>query len=285
MSTSGVTCPVCGYPNLHEPAYDKHGYPSFEICPSCGVEFGYEDHSKSHPQLRREWIKGGKEWSSVAIAAPADWDQDSQLAQLLDGRVAEPDCIPGYLLNRLKARYGEPQRHYHTWDHIEALKRHFDSLKEHWHRPEPVLWALYWHDAIYDPTRPDNEELSAQLLEEEGAAHLSADDLAFAAEIIRATAKHEVPEGLSDDERADLSLFLDIDLSILGAPEPVFDQYEVNVRKEYAFVPEEAFRAGRAKVLKSFADRPAIYFTGEGQSRWDAQARRNLSKSLAQLAG
>jgi predicted metal-dependent HD superfamily phosphohydrolase len=193
--------------------------------------------------------------------------------------------IPTELIEGLKARYGEPQRHYHTWVHIEALKRHFDSLKAHWHRPEPVLWALYWHDAIYDPTRPDNEELSAQLLEEEGASHLEAADLALAAEIIRATAKHDVPEGLSDDDRADLALFLDIDLSILGAPEPVFDQYEVNVRREYAFVPEEVFRTGRAKVLKSFADRPAIYFTDEGRSRWDAQARRNLSRSLAQLAG
>lgn len=193
--------------------------------------------------------------------------------------------IPTELIDDLKARYGEPQRHYHTWDHIEALKRHFDNLEAHWHRPEPVLWALYWHDAIYDPTRPDNEELSAQLLEDEGAAHMSANELALAAEIIRATAKHEVPEGLSDDDRADLALFLDIDLSILGAPVSVFDEYEVNVRKEYAFVPEEAFRTGRAKVLKSFADRPAIYFTEEGRGRWDAQARRNLSKSLAQLAG
>ena len=193
--------------------------------------------------------------------------------------------IPTELIDGLKARYAEPQRHYHTWDHIEALRRHFDSLEAHWNRPEPVLWALYWHDAIYDPTRPDNEELSAQLLEDEGAAHMSVNNLAFAAEIIRATAKHDVPEGLSDDERADLSLFLDIDLSILGTPEPVFDQYEVNVRREYAFVPDEAFRAGRAKVLKSFADRPAIYFTEEGRSRWDAQARRNLSRSLAQLAG
>lgn len=193
--------------------------------------------------------------------------------------------IPTELIEGLKARYAEPQRHYHTWEHIEALKRHFDSLKAHWHWPEPVLWALYWHDAIYDPTRPDNEELSAQLLEEGGADHLGSNDLAFAAEIIRATAKHEVPEGLSDDDRADLALFLDIDLSILGAPEPVFDQYEVNVRKEYAFVPEEDFRTGRAKVLKSFADRPAIYFTEEGRSRWDAQARRNLARSLAQLEG
>ena len=193
--------------------------------------------------------------------------------------------VPAKLISGLKARYDEAQRHYHSWDHIEALKRHFDSLEAHWHRPVPVLWALYWHDAIYDPTRSDNEELSAQLLEEEGAGHLGAADLAFAAEIIRATAKHEVPDGLSVDDRADLALFLDIDLSILGAPEAVFDQYEANVRKEYAFVPEDAFLTGRARVLKSFAGRPAIYFTEEGRGRWDAQARRNLTRSLAQLEG
>lgn len=192
--------------------------------------------------------------------------------------------IPAELIEGLKVRYGEAQRHYHTWDHIEALKRHFDSLSENWHRPEAVLWALYWHDAIYDPTRGDNEELSAQLLEDEARGHLNDDDLAFAAKIIRATAKHEVPDGLSEEDRADLALFLDIDLSILGAPEAVFDQYEAKVRKEYAFVPDEAFRAGRARILKGFAERADIYFTGEGRMRWDAQARRNLARSLSALS-
>jgi len=192
--------------------------------------------------------------------------------------------IPSKLIENLKARHGEPQRHYHTWDHIEALKRHFDNLKANWHRPEPVLWALYWHDAIYDPTRGDNEELSAQLLEDEASGHLGANDLAFAVKIIRATAKHEVPDGLSEEDRADLALFLDIDLSILGAPEAVFDQYEANVRKEYAFVPDEAFRAGRARILKGFAERAGIYFTEEGRARWDAQARHNLARSLSTMA-
>lgn len=193
--------------------------------------------------------------------------------------------VPAELIEGLKARYGEAQRHYHTWDHIEALKRHFDGLSESWHRPEPVLWALYWHDAIYDPTRADNEELSAQLLEEEGRGHLNDDDLAFAAQIIRATAKHEVPDGLGPEDEHDLALFLDIDLSILGAPDAVFDRYEADVRKEYAFVPEEAFRAGRARILKGFAERREIYFTEEGRLRWDARARSNLQRSLDRMAG
>lgn len=192
--------------------------------------------------------------------------------------------VPARLLDGLKARYGEPQRHYHTWDHIGALKRHYDDLSAHWRRPVPVLWALYWHDAIYDPTASDNEELSAQLLEAEGSSVLAEDDLALGAQIIRATAKHEIPGGLDPDDENDLALFLDIDLSILGAAAPVFDQYEADVRAEYAFVPDEAFRAGRLRILKSFSDRETIYFTAEGRQRWDQQARANLGRSIAQLS-
>lgn len=192
--------------------------------------------------------------------------------------------VPARLLDGLKARYGEPQRHYHTWDHIGALKRHYDDLSAHWRRPVPVLWALYWHDAIYDPTASDNEELSAQLLEAEGSSVLAEDDLALGAQIIRATAKHEIPGGLDPDDENDVALFLDIDLSILGAAAPVFDQYEADVRAEYAFVPDEAFRAGRLRILKSFSDRETIYFTAEGRQRWDQQARANLGRSIAQLS-
>ena len=112
---------------------------------------------------------------------------------------------------------------------------------------------------------------------------MSEDDLAFAAEIIRATAKHEVPDGLSDEDEHDLALFLDMDLSILGAPAPVFDAYEAKVRKEYHFVPEEVFRAGRTRILESFVQRSDIYFTGEGRARWGKQARANLKRSLRAL--
>ena len=55
---------------------------------------------------------------------------------------------------------------------------------------------------------------------------------------------------------------MDIDLAILGQPQAVFDAYEKAVRAEYAFVSDEQFRVGRAAVLRSFLERPAI-FTGE----------------------
>ncbi len=72
-------CPVCGYNGLHEPAYDRHGYASFEICPCCGIEFGYEDARRSHESLRDKWIARGMPWWSDVRKPPAGWDPVQQL--------------------------------------------------------------------------------------------------------------------------------------------------------------------------------------------------------------
>jgi len=53
------TCPVCGFAELTQPPYDSTGCASFEICPSCGTEFGYHDANKSHEELRRRWLAAG----------------------------------------------------------------------------------------------------------------------------------------------------------------------------------------------------------------------------------
>ncbi|HRK66910.1 MAG TPA: hypothetical protein PKY73_05105 [Hyphomonas sp.] len=191
--------------------------------------------------------------------------------------------IPARMIDALRARYSEPGRHYHSWAHIEALMRHYRRWEATFHRPVPVLWALYFHDAIYDPTEKDNEEQSAILMEREAKDHLPADDIAFAATIVRATAAHKVPDGMSQDAAADTALFLDLDLSILGAPTHIYDRYETDIRKEYAFVPEEAFRAGRGAILKGFLARERLYLTDIAHSEWDALARENMKRAVAAL--
>jgi hypothetical protein len=72
------TCPVCGYSELQKPAYDRFGYPSFEICPCCGVEFGYQDARRSHESLRAEWVAKGTQWR-FPEARPPGWDPLLQL--------------------------------------------------------------------------------------------------------------------------------------------------------------------------------------------------------------
>ena len=91
-------------------------------------------------------------------------------------------------LAKLKARYGEPQRAYHTWAHIEALLDHFDILADHVHNKTRILWALYWHDAVYDTTRGDNEAVSADMLRTDGQGLVPDETLEEAAIIIEATA-------------------------------------------------------------------------------------------------
>jgi transposase-like protein len=74
-------CPVCGYYGLEEEPYDE-GCASFEICPSCGTQFGYEDVSKSHEELRQAWIEDGSRWWSKNIEPPRNWNPRQQLASL-----------------------------------------------------------------------------------------------------------------------------------------------------------------------------------------------------------
>lgn len=79
------TCPVCGYPELAEPAYDAYNCSSFEICPSCGVEFGNDDfhislpRAETHRLLREKWIADGTLWWSTTQPPPPDWDPLDQL--------------------------------------------------------------------------------------------------------------------------------------------------------------------------------------------------------------
>ena len=139
-----------------------------------------------------------------------------------------------------------------------------------------MLLALWFHDAIYQPKRNDNEDKSAdwgaEVLARAGAPASVVDRFRG---LVLAT-RHE-----AQPQSADARLLVDIDLSILGAEPARFDEYEAQVRKEYAHVPDLFFRMGRAKILKHFLARPAIYSTASFRDRFEARARTNLQRSLS----
>jgi len=74
-------CPVCGFPDLSEAPRSKSGGGSFEICPSCGFQFGVsdEDQGFTHAQWRTAWKTGGCKWSSRQTPPPG-WNATQQLA-------------------------------------------------------------------------------------------------------------------------------------------------------------------------------------------------------------
>lgn len=187
------------------------------------------------------------------------------------------------LIDDLKERYAEPQRHYHTWDHIEALLAHYHQIVDRLNDPVAVLWALYWHDAIYDPQAGDNEDRSADLLNEMAHADLADSTRHRADAIIRATKQHMIPDGLSAEDRSDMAFFLDIDLSILATADGVFKAYEDQIRQEYAFVPEEIYVQARNGILKGFLNRDRLYFSDYFHDQWEFRARENLKQSTETL--
>ena len=80
-NSATYTCPVCGFAGLLNPPYDGHGCASFDICPCCGTEYGYDDSTKSHAELRRAWLATGAPWRSSATPPPPGWNPQVQLRE------------------------------------------------------------------------------------------------------------------------------------------------------------------------------------------------------------
>ncbi|MBZ9904641.1 hypothetical protein LB557_01290 [Mesorhizobium sp. BR115XR7A] len=191
--------------------------------------------------------------------------------------------IDDALKTELSVLYKAGDRHYHNLTHIEAMLELADDHRTLLDDPEAVEAAIWFHDAVYDSRAKDNEAQSAALAEQKLAGRIDAGRLSRVSAMILATATHQLP--LFDDVAAtrDASLFLDMDLSILGAAPDAFDAYERAVRHEYGWVEEPMWRAGRGAVLKSFLARPHIFHTQEFRQRFEPQARRNMARSLQAL--
>lgn len=188
------------------------------------------------------------------------------------------------LKQELLKLYRGPDRHYHGASHIEAMLKLFEAHKGEFADPEAVETAIWFHDAIYDSRRNDNEAKSAELAAERLAGSVGDERLKRIVALVLATATHEVPQSADEATRRDIALFLDLDLSVLGASPSAFDAYEAGVRREYAWVDEPAWRVGRAAVLKKFLDRPAIFQTKLFRERYEKTARENIARSIAALA-
>ena len=182
------------------------------------------------------------------------------------------------VFDELIARYSEPHRAYHTLQHLDEC---FDKLRElerdaaHLGEIEVALW---FHDAIYEVRQKDNEARSADWAL---AVAIAAGVAADAAKRIHALVMCTVHDAVPSEE--DQRILVDVDLSILGADEPRFQEYERQIRQEYAWVPEDVFRARRGQVLAQFLARPSIFSTTAFRERYEGRARSNLERSLRAL--
>lgn len=203
-----------------------------------------------------------------------------QLVRLLDVEAEAADSVYADLCRR----YTEPHRHYHTLDHVVDLLAKADTMSQHVTDPRLVALASWFHDAVYDPHRQDNEAESAQLaaqtlqtlgVEEELIEQVCA--------FVRATEKHAMPP----QAHPDLGLFLDLDLSILGAEPDRYQAYAEAIRKEYEWVPAAVYKSARRDVLNRFlrlAQEGELFHTERCRALYSQRAIDNLRRELPTLA-
>jgi predicted metal-dependent HD superfamily phosphohydrolase len=178
----------------------------------------------------------------------------------------------------LLARWSETHRKHHTVAHLHEMLDAIGLLAEsgiHFDR-EAVELAAWFHDAIYEIGRDDNEDRSAELARELLASSPIRDEVA---RLVLITKTHKV-----DDDDVNGAVLCDADLSVLGSDAPRYRVYAAAVREEYADVPDDTFRPARAQVLASLLDGP-LFHTTAGRVRWEQIARRNIAEEIGALTG
>jgi predicted metal-dependent HD superfamily phosphohydrolase len=177
-------------------------------------------------------------------------------------------ALPPALLLELTRRWCEPHRHYHSIEHLASMLHQGRDLR----LTDAQVLAIWFHDAVYDPTRSDNEERSAALAREllRGMGPATVERVA---RIVLDTKTHVpgVPESAP---------VIDLDLAPLAVPWERFAANSAAIRREYAHVPDAEFAAGRRAFLQRMLQRPRLYWTEFGAPLEEA-ARQNLRRAVA----
>ena len=177
--------------------------------------------------------------------------------------------------------YRSEGRHYHDVRHVGWVVRHVEAIAAD-HPTDDLaatVAAAFFHDAVYEPTRHDNESesaaMAARALGEIGwADHMCR----HVADLVLSTAGHEV-EGVDRDT----AVLLAADLAVLAAEPSRYADYARAVRREYAHVDDAGWRTGRAAVLRTLLDRPHLFAPELELDEWERRARANITSELASL--
>ena len=197
----------------------------------------------------------------------------------LTSKYAPDRALIESLFDSVVERYSASERAYHNLSHIQSLLALSESLLDKVQNRDAFYFAVWFHDVIYDTKSSDNEEKSAGFAAEALAGlGISEQTITTTREMILATKHHR-----ADDLSWDMKAFLDLDTSILGAPEDVYKEYSGAIRREYSWVPDFLYRKGRMKVLNDFLGRERIYNTVEFSAKYEAQARHNIAEEIRTL--
>jgi predicted metal-dependent HD superfamily phosphohydrolase len=207
-----------------------------------------------------------------------DLGQDWAAAVRSAGATADADGVAS-AGEELLARWRAAERRYHDTEHLAEVLDGVDTLEHVAADAAAVRLAAFFHDAVYDGRPGDDERRSAELAGQVlTGLGVPAHRVSTVRRLVLVTAAHDPAPG--DPDGAVLS---DADLAILASAPERYRRYVAAVREEYAHVPEDLFRTGRAAVLRALAAAPALYRTAPARERWEAPARANITQELTAL--
>ena len=178
----------------------------------------------------------------------------------------------------LLTRWSEPHRRHHNVEHLYDVLAAVATLADDGPAfdHDAVDLAVWFHDAVYEIGRDDNENRSAELARERLTTSPLRDEVV---RLILLTTSHTVA---ADDVNG--AVLSDADLSVLGSPPERYTRYANAVRAEYASIPDEVFRPARARVLTALLD-GAMFHTARGRELWEDRARANVTAEIRSLTG
>lgn len=199
------------------------------------------------------------------------WDE-------LTSRYTKDRVLIGKLWAELEKSYGGKKRFYHNLTHIRYMVSKAMLYRSAISDIDVLLFSIFYHDIVYDATRQDNEQKSAELaIARLTTLSVPPEKIAECHKQIMAT-KHHAESG-----EPDVNFVLDLDLAILGDTPDLYDEYCKNIRREYAIYPDLLYRTGRKKVLKHFLTMERIFKTDEFFARYEQPARVNMQRELETL--
>ena len=160
---------------------------------------------------------------------------------------------------RVETNYNAPSRHYHTLIHIDAML----TLATNHDVQDRVAvdLATIFHDIVYDAVHGGggrNERESARVFVEFArSTTMTSERIHKVVQWIERTWSHD-GNGLDGDGR----LFMDFDMSILGAEREAYALYASQVRLEYGHVNWLYWRVGRSQFLSASTSK-RVFCTSE----------------------
>lgn len=181
----------------------------------------------------------------------------------------------------IRSRYSQPWRYYHTLFHIYEFTQLEQKFIACFKDPARIKRPKWLHDIFYDPKSKVNEENSAKYGGELFRRLGVPDNIIIETQkYILASKTHTLPEG---EENHDLAFFLDFDLWILASPQDRYQQYIMQLRAEYEYIPGTIDIQKRINFLENMLARKKIFNTSQMRREYENQARVNMEKERAQL--